>query len=104
MRGSEEDLLVAEDYGEGFISRQVEWGGMIVEISAFPAGVDATPIFKGLPDDMCQSPHWGYGLLWAAYSLKCLEGVSYDVHEEASGTRSVRNSAVDLGSYPLRGV
>src|SRR5688500_16039565 len=62
MRGSKEDLPVAEDYGEGFISRQVEWGGMIVEISSFPAGVDATPIFKGLPDDRCQSPHWGYVL------------------------------------------
>jgi hypothetical protein len=62
MRGSKEDLPVAEDYGEGFISCQVEWGGMIVEISSFPAGVDATPIFKGLPDDRCQSPHWGYVL------------------------------------------
>jgi len=22
--------------------------------------VDATPLTKGLPDDRCQSPHWGY--------------------------------------------
>jgi AraC-like ligand binding domain len=62
MRGSKEDLPVAEDYGEGFVSHQVEWGGMIVEISSFPAGVDAAPLFKGLPDDLCQSPHWGYVL------------------------------------------
>jgi hypothetical protein len=62
MRGSKEDLPVAEDYGEGFVSHQVEWGDMIVEISSFPAGVDAAPLFKGLPDDMCQSPHWGYVL------------------------------------------
>ena len=34
--------------------------GMIVSYETFPKGVDATPLFKGLPDDMCQSPHWGY--------------------------------------------
>lgn len=60
MRGSKDDLPLAEDYGEDFRSYQSEWGGMIVEISLFPAGVDATPLFKGLPDDMCQASHWGY--------------------------------------------
>jgi hypothetical protein len=35
VRGSKEDLPLAEDYGEGFRSHQVEWGGMIVEISSF---------------------------------------------------------------------
>jgi len=53
-------LPIVEDYGEGFRSRLVEWGGMIVSYETFPAGVDATPLFKGLPGDMCQSPHWGY--------------------------------------------
>jgi hypothetical protein len=24
-----------------------------------PAGLDTTPLFKGLPDDLCQCPHWG---------------------------------------------
>jgi hypothetical protein len=32
---------------------------MIVEISLFPASVDTAPLFKGLPDEMCQSPHRG---------------------------------------------
>ena len=27
---------------------------------AFREDADATPLFKGLPDDRCQSPHWGY--------------------------------------------
>ena len=62
MRGSKKDLQTVEDYGEGFVSQQVEWGGMIVEISSFPAGIDSSPIFRGLPDDRCQSPHWGYML------------------------------------------
>jgi hypothetical protein len=25
-----------------------------------PAGTDFTPMLKGLPDDMCQCPYWGY--------------------------------------------
>jgi len=54
------ELPLVEDYGEGFQSRMIEWGGMIVSYETFPKGTDATPLFKGLPDDMCQSPHWGY--------------------------------------------
>jgi hypothetical protein len=60
MRRSINDLPLVEDYGEGFQGRQIEWGGMIVSYETFPKGVDATPLFKGLPGDMCQSPHWGY--------------------------------------------
>ena len=44
-------LPIVEDYGDGFCSRLVEWGGMIVSYETFPKGVDATPLFKGLPDD-----------------------------------------------------
>jgi len=55
-------LPLVEDYGDGFFSRMTEWGGMIVSYETFPKGVDATPLFRGLPDDMCQSPHWGYVL------------------------------------------
>ncbi|MCL4870836.1 MAG: cupin domain-containing protein [Anaerolineae bacterium] len=35
---------------------------MTVALETFPAGTDTEPIFKGLPDDRCQSPHWGYVL------------------------------------------
>jgi len=56
------ELPLIEDYGEGFRSRMVEWGGMIVSYETFLKGTDATPLFKGLPDDLCQSPHWGYVL------------------------------------------
>jgi hypothetical protein len=60
MRHPIHELPLVEDYGEGFRSRMVEWGGMIVSYETFPKGVDATPLFKGLPGDMCQSQHWGY--------------------------------------------
>ncbi len=36
------------------------WGGMTVAINELKAGTDFTPILKGLKDDLCQVPHWGY--------------------------------------------
>ena len=31
-----------------------------VGFEEFSADVDAAPLFRGLPDDRCQCPHWGY--------------------------------------------
>jgi hypothetical protein len=61
MRGSKEDMPVVMEAGEAS-SRQAEWGAMNVAIEQFPAGLDTAPLFKGLPDDRCQCPHWGYVL------------------------------------------
>ena len=61
MRASKEDLPVASE-GEGFVSQQAEWGEMSVAIEKLPGGLDTAPLFKGLPDDRCQCPHWGYML------------------------------------------
>lgn len=35
-------------------------GGMYVGFVEVPAGTDFSPLFAGLPHDMCSSPHWGY--------------------------------------------
>jgi hypothetical protein len=35
-------------------------GGYTVAFETYLADADLTPFFKGLPDDRCQSPHWGY--------------------------------------------
>jgi len=29
-------------------------------IVSLPAGADLGPLFKGLPNDRCSCPHWGY--------------------------------------------
>src|SRR6266567_7060993 len=31
-----------------------------VDFLAFAEPMDMSPMLKGLPDDMCQCPHWGY--------------------------------------------
>ena len=59
MRGNKHDLPVAYET-DGAYSRQAEWGGMSVALEGASAGMDPTPLFKGLPDDRCQCPHWGY--------------------------------------------
>ena len=35
-------------------------GGMSVGYIHLPQGADKGPAFKGLTDDACQCPHWGY--------------------------------------------
>lgn len=36
------------------------YGKISGEYFSLAAGVDTTPLFIGLEEDMCQCPHWGY--------------------------------------------
>jgi hypothetical protein len=56
---SRESASQVEDMGvmEG---RYQRLEGYTVGFESFREDADATPLFKGLPDDRCQSPHWGY--------------------------------------------
>ena len=40
--------------------RYGELDGYTVGFEHFREDADAAPLFKGLPDDRCQCPHWGY--------------------------------------------
>jgi hypothetical protein len=37
-----------------------ELDGYTVTFTSLVEDIDATPFMKGLPDDRCQCPHWGY--------------------------------------------
>jgi hypothetical protein len=50
-------LLLA---GDGVEIRASEAGELTVALVRLAAGHDARPLFKGLPGDLCQCPHWGY--------------------------------------------
>lgn len=55
-----EDTPVAFE-GNGVEVRMTEIGGdMTAAFIHFPAGTDMGPVLRGLPDDLCQCPHWGY--------------------------------------------
>ena len=40
--------------------RHEDIDGYTVNFVSFGQDIDGTPLFKGLPDDRCQCPHWGY--------------------------------------------
>ena len=40
--------------------RSIDQGGMTIAFEQLSAGVETAPLYRGLPDDACQSPHWGY--------------------------------------------
>ncbi|HEX4363560.1 MAG TPA: cupin domain-containing protein [Solirubrobacteraceae bacterium] len=42
--------------------RHEDVGEYTVNFVSFRADADATPLLRGLPDDRCQCPHWGYVL------------------------------------------
>ena len=44
---------------EGFEGRYQEVGGYTIGFETYTAHADMAPLFKGLPNDRCQSPHWG---------------------------------------------
>src|SRR5581483_6681050 len=56
---SRETAPQVEDMGvmEG---RYGQLDGYVVGFETFREDADATPLFRGLPDDRCQSRHWGY--------------------------------------------
>ena len=44
---------------DGIETRGMAAGDITIRHIDLPAGVDFTPLFKGLPGDLCQCPHWG---------------------------------------------
>ncbi len=59
MRGSREDLSATLESEEVLIL-EAEWGEIHVGFETYNEEFDIAPLLKGLPDDMCQCPHWGY--------------------------------------------
>lgn len=64
MHESKEEIPVPMEGEElrGLGMNSTNQGGMVVNYNEMPAGTDFTPALKGLPDDLCQCPHWGYVL------------------------------------------
>jgi len=72
MRAPVTGLPIEMQLGE-IETRGDEWGEQIVRHVDLPAGVDFTPLFVGLPGNMCQCPHWGY-VLSGAITLRYADG------------------------------
>ena len=61
MRATKDELPIMLEAGLSMI-RGIDWGDMRVSVVSVPAGTDFGPLLKGLPDNRCQGPHWGYML------------------------------------------
>ncbi len=68
MRIAREEIPARIDV-PGAVARQTEvfgdatgFGKMAGEWFSLGAGTDIQPLLKGLQDDACQAPHWGYVL------------------------------------------
>ena len=48
--------------GPGYEGRFDELNGYTVAFEQFSEGGNMAPLFRGLPDDRCQTPHWGVAL------------------------------------------
>jgi hypothetical protein len=73
MRERLEKMPVAQELPGFKLFSPGTWGGLVVEYIDCAEKLDLGPMFEGLPDDLCPSPHWGYMLKGAMY-LKYLDG------------------------------
>jgi Cupin domain len=53
------DTAESEDVGF-LVDRFGELDGYSVDFLTFRQDMDATALLRGLPNDQCQCPHWGY--------------------------------------------
>jgi hypothetical protein len=60
MPSGSHDELPEVEIAPGYSSRMADWNGMTVAFEKAHAGQDGSAMVKGLPDDRCQAPHWGY--------------------------------------------
>jgi hypothetical protein len=56
---SKDSATQGGDYGP-VLDRAEQLDGYTVNFVEFREDLDQAPLLKGLPDDRCQCPHWGY--------------------------------------------
>ena len=72
MRYTVEEIPLEMEAGE-IRTRGVECGSLYTRHIQLPAGVDFTPLFVGLPGDLCPCPHWGQ-VLSGAITVRFADG------------------------------
>ena len=85
MRVAKQDVDVKMEIPGATIRQRLDFGdatglGKISgEYFSLGAGTDIAPLLKGLEDDLCQAPHWGYvlqGALTVTYADGTAEAVN----------------------------
>lgn len=87
MKILKDDIEVKMEIPGAIIRQKTDFGdatglGKIsAEYFSLSAGVDTTPLFMGLEDDLCQCPHWGY-LLSGQLTTTDAEGIEESVNAQ----------------------
>lgn len=74
MRASKKELPKTMESKE-LVIQEAEWGDMHIGYETYNEATDLGPLLKGLPDNRCQSAHWGY-------VIKGRMLIKYKDHEE----------------------
>ncbi|AWX46134.1 hypothetical protein HME9304_03166 [Flagellimonas maritima] len=69
MKISKEDIPVTMQSPDTIMRALPNYGGMTVCFNELPKGTDFTPLLKGLENNSCHCPHWGYVL---EGSIRCI--------------------------------
>ena len=59
MKIRKEDLPVIME-APGSTMRSISIGGITMNFNELSKGTDFTPLLRGLKNDLCHCPHWGY--------------------------------------------
>jgi hypothetical protein len=105
MRGTKQEIPVTYA-SDGVELHEIEWGDMNVSLESFPAGLETAPIFRGLPDDRCQCPHWGYvirGRLRVVYRDRDEVLSAGDAYYMAPGHTTVIEEPTEIIEFSPRG-
>jgi hypothetical protein len=78
MKQSKNDLPIRLAAGGVCIQAQ-DWADLNVARIRFPKGADATPLLEGLPENLCQCPHWGT-VLKGSIHVRYADGRQESVH------------------------
>jgi hypothetical protein len=60
MKINKNDMPVIMQGPDSIFRQLRNYGGMTVAFNEMPKGPDMTPLLKGLKNDSCHCPHWGY--------------------------------------------
>jgi hypothetical protein len=105
MRAAKLDVPVSFA-SDGVELRETEWGAMNIALESFPAGINTAPLFKGLPDDRCQCPHWGHvvrGRMRVHYADREEILETGDVYYLAPGHTTSTDEPTELIEFSPRG-
>ena len=74
MQGSKKNLPVKFE-SEGVKIQEADWGDVHVSMESYDTEFNNGPLLQGLPDNRCQSQHWGY-VLKGALNVSYQDGSS----------------------------